>query len=84
MMEERNIDCPETVAFLASGFLKMNTHQNFVRADGRPLPRGVIGSGGIAKVLKDEASNRKCSSSSIVEAAAPRKISGRVIMNLLV
>src|SRR6266849_6780190 len=57
-------DCPETIAFMASGLLKTNTDGKIVRADGRPLPRGVMGSGGIAKVLKDEA-NRKGSSSNI-------------------
>src|SRR6266849_2955430 len=57
-------NCPETIAFMASGLLKTNTDGKIVRADGRPLPRGVMGSGGIAKVLKDEA-NRKGSSSNI-------------------
>ena len=57
-------DCPEMIAFMAFGLIKTNTDGKIVRADGRPLPRGVMGSGGIAKVLKDEA-NRKGSSSNI-------------------
>lgn len=58
-------DCPETIVFMASGLLKTNTDGKIVRADGRPLPRGVMGSGGIAKVLKDKASNHKGSASNI-------------------
>jgi hypothetical protein len=58
-------DCPETIAFMASGLVKTNTDGKIVRADGRPLPRGVMGSSGIAKVLKDEASSRKGSASNI-------------------
>ena len=58
-------DCPETIAFMAAGLIKTNTDGKLVRANGRPLPRGIIGSGGIAKVLKDEASTRKGSSSNI-------------------
>ena len=58
-------DCPETIVFMASRLIKTNTDGKIIHADGRPLPRGVMGSGGIAKVLKDEASNRKGSASNI-------------------
>jgi hypothetical protein len=58
-------DCPETIAFLASGTVKINTEGRVVRVDGRQLPRGIIGGGRIAKVLKDEAANRKGSTSNI-------------------
>jgi hypothetical protein len=58
-------DCPKTIAFLASSTVKINTEGRVVCADGRQLPRGIIGGGRIAKVLKDEAANCKGSASNI-------------------
>ena len=56
-------DCPETIAFMASGVVKTNVDGRIIRTDGKPLPRGIPGAGGIAKVLKDELANRKGSTS---------------------
>ena len=56
-------DCPETIAFMASGIVKTNVDGRIIRADGKPLPQGIPGGGGIAKVLKDELANRKGSTS---------------------
>ena len=58
-------DCPETIAFMASGTVMINTEGRIVRADGKPLPRGIIGAGRIAKILKEEASKQKGTASSI-------------------
>ena len=56
-------DCPETIAFMASGIVKTNIDGRIIHADRKPLPRGIPGGGGIAKVLKDELANRKGSMS---------------------
>ena len=58
-------DCPETIAFMASGTVMINTEGRVVHADGKLLPRGIVGTGGIAKILKEEASKRKGTASSI-------------------
>jgi hypothetical protein len=58
-------DCPETIPFLASGTVKINTKGRVIHVDGRQLPRGIIGRGGIVKVLKDEAANCKGGTSNI-------------------
>ena len=55
--------CPETIVFMASGIVKMNVDGRIIRTDGKPLPWGIPGGGGIAKVLKDELANRKGSTS---------------------
>ena len=58
-------DCPETIAFMASGTVTINTEGRVVRAGRKLLPRGIVGTGGIAKILKEEASKRKGTASSI-------------------
>jgi len=58
-------DCPETVAFIASGILKLNTDGRVVRSNGGSLPRGATDGGGIAKILKEEIKRHKGSASNI-------------------
>ena len=58
-------DCPETVAFIASGILKLNTEGRVVRSNGGSLPRGALDGGGIAKILKEEIKRHKGSASNI-------------------
>ena len=58
-------DCPETVTFIASGILKLNTDGRVVRANSGSLPRGVTDGGGIAKILKEEIKHHKGSASNI-------------------
>jgi hypothetical protein len=48
---------------MASGVVKVNVDGRIVHADGKLLPRAIPGTGGIAKILKDEMSNRKGTSS---------------------
>ena len=52
-------DCPETIVFMASGTVTINTEGRVIHADGKPLPRGIIGTSRIAKILKEEASKWK-------------------------
>ena len=58
-------ECPETLMFLAAGVVKMNPEGRIIRSDGKPLPRGVPGGGGIAKALKDEVSTKKSITSNL-------------------
>ena len=58
-------DCPETIMFMASRTVTINTKGRVIHADGKPLPRGIIGTGGIAKIHKEEASKWKGTSPSI-------------------
>jgi len=58
-------DCPETVAFITSGILKLNTEGRVVRSNGGSLPRGTVDGGGITKILKEEIKHHKGSVSNI-------------------
>lgn len=47
-------NCPELQALIGEGFIKYNEQGKIVKKDGSPLPRAMSGSGGIAKMLRDE------------------------------
>lgn len=47
-------NCPELQALISEGFIKYNEQGKIVKKDGSPLPRAMNGSGGIAKILRDE------------------------------
>ena len=52
-------NCPELSALIGEGFVKYNEQGKIVRRDGSPLPRANVGSGGIAKILRDEQTGDK-------------------------
>ena len=58
-------ECPETIAFLAAGIVKVNSEGRIIRSNGNPLPRGIPGAGGIAQILKDEAMTKRSTTSSL-------------------
>lgn len=60
-------DCPKTIAYLASGFMKMDTNGRVARSDGKYMPRapGVPGDGGIAKIIEEELAKKKGCASSV-------------------
>ena len=47
-------NCPKLSALIGEGFVKYNEQGKVVKKDGSPLPWAAIGSGGIAKVLRDK------------------------------
>ena len=52
-------ECPNTVQFMVSGVVKLNTKGCIVQANSTALPQGIPGGGGIAKILKEEIMHQK-------------------------